>query len=205
MYATALHDSFSPPPDPAAMAQLQEAIAELKSSSLFTDVHEGVVALASSLPAAPTAAPTAELIDTVTCRGSNFAGLHQNWLSALRTWSADVDNTNRAGALKSTILSQLNYAAQSGAEKNDAAKLYNFETPLRSAVDQMRAARAPETAKMATELLSRIHEVNGYANAFTANNHRGAAAISDRDHLQASKLAADAIAEGLRQLPYCSK
>src|SRR5665213_3372248 len=61
-----------------------------------------------------------------------------------------------------------------------------------------KTAPAPITARI-------VHEVNGYASGFTANGHRGAAAINDRDHLQASKLAADAIAEQLRQLPYCSK
>ncbi len=205
MYAAALRDSFTESPEPAAIVQLETAIEELRSTTPFADVHDDALALAATLPAPPTAPPTSAPVGVVACRDTNFAGIHQDWLAALRKWSADVDNTNRAGALRANILTQVNYSVQLGAEKADAAKLFNFEPQMRSAIDLMQAANTPETVRLATTILSRIHEVNGYASSFTANANRGAASISDREHLQSSKLAADAAAEDLRHLPYCSK
>jgi hypothetical protein len=205
LYAWELAHSFSSPPDPVGVMQIAQYVADLRQSTVFADVQATLTSVIASVPATPTPAPTAVPLDKGACQLADFASSLGKWYKTFADYNTQVDNTNWAGQQKSTFLNQLNYAMQSGGEKGDVTTMGRQEVVLRAAVDTMRAARAFETARLAAVVVDHVHDTTQYAANFTANNHRGAAAVSDRDHLIQGKLAVDAAADELRRLPLCEK
>lgn len=205
LYAQDLARSFTSPPDPKAVTQMAQYVADLRGASIFADVQATLTSVLGAVPATPSPTPTSAPIDKGACELAGFVGTLSEWYKTFDHYNTQVGNTNWAGQQKNTWLNQLNFALQSGSEKGDVTTMGRQEGVLRAAVDTMRSARAIESARLAAVVVDHVHETTQYAANFTENNHRGAAAVSDRDHLIQSKLAVDSAAGDLRRLPICEK
>lgn len=205
LYADTLQRSFPSAPDAAALAQLSSTVNGLATTTTFADVHDDALAVAKRLPAPPTPVPTVSPVDLASCRASGLADALSEWAATYTKYANAVQVTNQMGVQRANLFTQIAYASDIAAENKVIQQLREIESRMDSAVGAMRRARAVESATLARTIVDHAHEVGAYAEAFTASHHRGAASVSDRDHLQASRLAVDEAAQKLKALPYCSR
>ena len=207
-YADALMRSFPANPEPAALSQLTQTVNDLLGSTTFAEIQNGVVALNARLPAAlPPATPTPgpEAIDGAACRASGFSDTLTEWFKAYSDYASAVNGVNSSGRLRATPLNQLLYTINVGSESGRVKNLSALDAKLESELDAIHASHAAETETLARTISDHVHEVSAYADSFTSTKHVGAASVSDRDHLQQSRLAVDETAKKLRALPYCQR
>ena len=198
-YAQSFKESLPSKPDDEALQHLSNVVNGLAARTRYADINAKALAIAATVPKpAPTLAPP----DPIKCQSSGFTDALQNWENAYSSYASDVDQTNNAGAQRSTIFNQVVYGASEGVEATAQRKMDFEESAISMAIETIREAGMPQTLAQAQSILTSVHDADDYAGSFTASGHRGAAAASDRAQLQQSRLAVDS---GVMQLQniYC--
>lgn len=197
MYATWMFKALPKPAPDDALAQTSSVVATLQSTTQFTDVKAAASALAVQLPA-----PRPKL-DSNACQASGFTDALQAWYSHLQSWASSYDGMVRAGNMKATFLTEVAYSASRGDVSKQLQRLQADEATARAAEYAIGRANAPETEKVATDIMTQVDEITG--RAASISNERGYAATVDIDHLKTARAQFDTGVDHLRQVPYCQK